>query len=317
MRLFKNRYGEVRSGWHLALGMALCVVFIFAFELGLSLVLAGSYETMVQKPIGYVVVESMYMIMQEGAMVLAPMLAFYICTKRNVVQLGFSPLHLGKKLLHGLLAGFVPFSLVFGILVLTRQVSVLSVNTSVFSSQYWWQSLITYIMVGIGEEALCRGFMMSALKPTRNKWVVLLLPSVLFSLLHFFNPAFSLLAFINIILAGVFFSLLFLRTGSLWAPIAAHFAWNWFQGSVYGMNVSGNVGDLSLLECDPVVGGTLWHGGAFGAEGGLVASLVLLAGIVFYLVVVKTPKDAAWTLESDLPYQRAAAGYLQQEKKAK
>jgi hypothetical protein len=88
---------------------------------------------------------------------------------------------------------------------------------------------------------------------------------------------------LNIALAGVAFALAYRATGSLWLPIAYHFMWNYAQGPLLGLPVSGMTFH-ALAEASPA-GPPLWTGGAFGAEGGLVATVVLvvsIAGLAWY-----------------------------------
>ena len=71
----------------------------------------------------------------------------------------------------------------------------------------------------------------------------------------------------------------------LWLPIGIHWAWNFFQGPVFGHAVSGN-GTQSLIK--PVIEGSDWlTGGSFGAEASVPAVVLGLAFAVVFLVVWK------------------------------
>lgn len=306
MRIFKNRYNEPRSGWILALGGVFCLILAVGGGLLVDVLFSPHSEAILNKPIGYVVLDLVYMVVQEGGMVLGGWLALWLLTRRPLGEMGFWDSHTLRNLGLGLAAGFVPIALVFALEALVGGIQLAGLNTAVLGNVSWWGRLPVYILVGIGEEALCRGFMMTALKPTRRRLVILLLPAVLFALLHATNPGFGALPFINIILAGVFFGALFLGTGSLTAPIAAHFIWNWAEGCLFGLGVSGT-SSLSLIEALPAEGRALWHGGAFGAEGGLAVTLVLAAATALALWKLKPPADAAWTPESGLPLRRRRA----------
>ncbi len=63
--------------------------------------------------------------------------------------------------------------------------------------------------------------------------------AALFALLHGLNPNMTFLAVFNIFLAGCFFSALIYSTGSLFTAIGAHITWNWTQGAILGIPVSG------------------------------------------------------------------------------
>jgi membrane protease YdiL (CAAX protease family) len=106
--------------------------------------------------------------------------------------------------------------------------------------------------------------------------MALLLTSVLFSLMHGFNPEIGWLGFANIFLAGLWLGIARVITGTLWLAIGLHTGWNFFLGSVFGFPVSG-IYERSVLitETD---GPAVLTGGAFGPEGGLLATVVLLLG---------------------------------------
>ena len=87
----------------------------------------------------------------------------------------------------------------------------------------------------------------------------------------------------NITLAGAALSYGRIVTGSLWLPIAYHFSWNLFQGSVFGMPVSG-VRYGGLLAAMDQAAASLFTGGSFGPEGGLIGTLAVFSAFpVFWL----------------------------------
>ncbi len=124
------------------------------------------------------------------------------------------------------------------------------------------------------EEIIFRGYLLQTLDGWLGWWVSVGLSSLLFGLAHFSNPDFGWLPFINITLAGVLFAMMYRVTGRLWLPIAYHFMWNYAQGPLFGFPVSGLGFDTILTT--RVTGPALWTGGAFGPEGGLIVTLVLL-----------------------------------------
>ena len=138
-----------------------------------------------------------------------------------------------------------------------------------------------YIVQGMSEEVLCRGFFLVSLKHSmKNKHATLiavLVSSIAFALLHSVNPGMTLLAMFNLFLSGLFFAFLMLRFDNLWVPCAAHSAWNFFQGPIFGFAVSGSSESSSLIN--PVIEGSEWiTGGSFGAEASIPA---FVAGLVF------------------------------------
>ena len=94
----------------------------------------------------------------------------------------------------------------------------------------------------------------------------------------------------NLTLFGVFASVYFIKSGNIWGVGALHSIWNLAQGNIYGIRVSGIVTECSVFASAPSEGGFLLNG-AFGLEGGLAVTIVLLAGTCFLLR--KRPERAA------------------------
>lgn len=115
----------------------------------------------------------------------------------------------------------------------------------------------------------------------------ILVNSLIFSLLHFMNPHFTILPFVNIFLLGLLFSLVFYLTDSIWMASAFHSFWNMAQANIFGISVSGTdhvkvTYFLSLMKENNV-----FNGGRFGIEGGIITSLVSLIGIGICLYIGK------------------------------
>ena len=150
--------------------------------------------------------------------------------------------------------------------------------------------LAGYLVQGMAEEMLLRGYFMVSLANRAPVALAVGVSSVVFALLHLGNPGITALALVNLTLFGVFAGLFVLRTGSIAGACAIHSAWNFFQGNVLGVSVSGLSAQPSVLVCTAAESGALWNGGAFGLEGGLCVTLVLLAGVL--LVLLLPARDA-------------------------
>ncbi|MBE9374232.1 CPBP family intramembrane metalloprotease [Saccharopolyspora sp. HNM0983] len=131
------------------------------------------------------------------------------------------------------------------------------------------------------EEVVTRGYL---LQVTFRRWglvAAVLVQAAVFAALHGVNMHFSWVALVNIALIGVLLALWALAEGGLWGVCAFHVVWNWLQGNVYGIPVSGMDLQATLLRTVPVPGSEdLLTGGGFGVEGSLVTTAVLLAGAV-------------------------------------
>lgn len=141
------------------------------------------------------------------------------------------------------------------------------------------------------EEFMLRGYLLPALARKAPLWAAVLLNSAVFALLHILNPGISALALLNLLLFGIFASLYAIRTGSIWGVSALHFAWNFVQGNVLGVQVSGMNLTATILESTPVSGYELLNGAEFGLERGLAVTAVYLIGILLLLFLKKKPQD--------------------------
>jgi uncharacterized protein len=156
--------------------------------------------------------------------------------------------------------------------------------------------LVVSLVISIIEELLTRGYQLRNLAEGMNmpslgpggaivaSWII---SSSLFGLLHIFNPNATWLSTLYLMLTGVFFGLGYVLTGRLGLPIGLHFAWNVFQGNVYGFPVSGNIFSGATVIRIEQGGPSLWTGGAFGPEAGLLGIAAILLGCLLTLLWVK------------------------------
>ncbi len=153
---------------------------------------------------------------------------------------------------------------------------------------YWtWDSVshlcanqfVFFFFAAAVEELLFRGYLFQAAIESSNVTVAVIASSLLFSIVHSWNPGITGLAYCNIFIAGLLFAGAYIRTRQLWLPIALHAGWNFFQGTIYGADISGVSLGGHLLTTS--LSGPEWlTGGAFGPEGSIFTTLVLILGIV-------------------------------------
>lgn len=152
-------------------------------------------------------------------------------------------------------------------------------------------------MVGFYEELFSRGYhlknMMEGYRfgkdASGNRAAVLslLTSSVIFGLMHAGNPGFKWSALVGIIIAGLLLGIPYLMTGRLGYAIGLHFSWNFAQGGIFGFPVSGNPFRESVIQ-HRVTGPEWLTGGGFGPEAGLLPHLILvLAGILSIVLLVR------------------------------
>ena len=76
-------------------------------------------------------------------------------------------------------------------------------------------------------------------------------------------------------------ALYFLKTKTGWGVAGIHGAWNFAQGNLFGILVSGQQSGTSLMTFLPQGNQDWLSGGSFGIEGSVMTSLVLLLLIVY------------------------------------
>jgi hypothetical protein len=130
----------------------------------------------------------------------------------------------------------------------------------------------------VGEELIIRGYVLQTLELSVGLPAAVFISSVIFALLHATNPSASVLATINLVVAGAMLAIAYVLTRRLWLPIALHFSWNFFQGAIFGFPISGWQ-EFRLLQ-QTNTGPTLLAGGAFGPEGGVLGLLAMVGGIL-------------------------------------
>ena len=127
----------------------------------------------------------------------------------------------------------------------------------------------------LSEELIFRGVPLILLAGVLGRWPAVVLTAIAFGLSHWSNPDITALGMVNIALAGVLLGTVFFAPGGLWTAWGAHFGWNLALAAL-GAPVSGLPLAMPYLAYTP--GGPLWlSGGGFGPEGGLLASVTMLA----------------------------------------
>jgi membrane protease YdiL (CAAX protease family) len=186
-----------------------------------------------------------------------------------------------KELLAGLVFGSLYLT---ACLLILRVSGLVDVTFSGMSSQTL-NTMLTYLVVftaaGILEEVVNRGYLFQALIEGTRVWMAILVFSFIFSFVHIFNEDFSWVSGVCLFLQGILFGLVYFKTRSLWVPIGLHVAWNWTQGPLWGMKVSGTGIGHTFMKSVPR-GPELLSGGNFGAEGSLI-TVIVSAALVLYV----------------------------------
>lgn len=145
------------------------------------------------------------------------------------------------------------------------------------------------------EELAFRGILLRQLENGLGSGWALVLSALVFGLLHSANPHATVLSGLEIAVeGGLPLGAAYLVSGSLWLPIGLHFGWNLAEGGVFGASVSGEAAQ-GLLRSTPVPGHPL-AGGAFGAEGSIVAvAMGALVGVLLLAVAARRGRLRSWS----------------------
>ena len=210
---------------------------------------------------------------------------------RSLFSMGFVRKDAWIHYLKGIAVGFVFFSTVYLTLIATGSVTFDGLNSKA-SLAMLLLFFFGFVIQGAQEEILTRGYFMMSLSTRLPAIAAILISSFTFSVLHLFNSGFGLLAFVNLVLYGVFLAVYMLKTGNIWGVCAIHSVWNFSQGNLYGMPVSGmNIMEISLFSSSLVEGKEWLSGGAFGPEGGVITSAVSILAIVLTLLLGKRSSE--------------------------
>lgn len=222
------------------------------------------------------------MLFSDVAMIVLVCLFCRLLQKRKLHTLGFVKKDILKEYGLGMLLAFGFFSVCVGLGLVTGAYTFGGLAAD-FSLGVFALYLLGYMVQGMAEEVLCRGYFLGSYARRYPAYAAVLANSLLFASLHLFNSGITVLAFINLTLFGVFASLYFIRRGSIWGIGAFHTVWNLVQGNFYGILVSGTMQGNTFMTMVPKEGQELLSGGSFGMEGGLICTLVYLAGIIWLL----------------------------------
>ncbi|MGW5643238.1 CPBP family intramembrane glutamic endopeptidase [Saccharopolyspora sp. NPDC003752] len=253
------------------------VVLVSAFGLPMSALVGGELGLTTQLAL---------MLSFAGA---SGLLALWIRVKerRPFGSVGFFPAsRIGAHLAFGTAVAVVLLSVPVGINVLSGQFEIGSVRAAQIGGAL--VALIGFAVQAGTEEILTRGYLMQV---TYRKWglvAAIAFQALVFAALHGVNAGVSVIALVNILLIAVVLAFWALAEGGLWGVCAFHAVWNWWQGNVYGIEVSGMDIRTTVLEIGGSPGSApLLTGGGFGIEGSLLTTAVLTVAAVLAALVYR------------------------------
>ena len=201
--------------------------------------------------------------------------------RRSPIGLGFYKEKAWLELLKGGLIGFLLIGAVVGLQVLTG-----SIHLSYFDFSF--ENILNLILIlpfwllqSGTEELLTRGWLFPVVSKHTRIWIGTAVSSLLFAILHLQNPSINWISLLNIALFGLLACLYVLKTDNIWGISAIHAAWNCFQGSFFGLSVSGLSTAYAPMRFENGEVPDLMSGGDFGPEASLFSSLVMGSYILY------------------------------------
>lgn len=228
--------------------------------------------------------------------------------KRSVTE--FATAGAAKELAAGIVIGAVIFGVAIGVLAAGGWYAVQGTNP--------WTAALGPLLAAAGaayvEELIVRGILFRNLEELLGSWIALAITAALFGLAHLFNPNATIISALAIALeAGVLLAAAYMATRRLWLAIGIHFAWNFVQGGIFGVAVSGAAAN-GILRGE-LRGPSLLSGGSFGVEGSVVAVVVCLIASVPLIVLARRRGNVVppiWRrplTAADVPQLKATAAF--------
>lgn len=146
--------------------------------------------------------------------------------------------------------------------------------------------MLAYMIQGAAEEIFIHGFFMVSMSTKYSLPFSVIASSTAFSLLHISNNGVSPIAFLNLFLFATLNAIIVILTNQIWFSCAMHAFWNFAQGNIFGQSVSGFSISDSVFTAKPQNHAVI-NGGAFGPEGGLAVTLVMLLSFIVISLIYR------------------------------
>jgi len=271
----------IRAGWGVLLFVLVLVALAFLVQT------AVHYLVHPKRPSRGAAFTPKLGLISEGLQVFCVFVATAVMAlieKRSVLAYGYQGTARAARFFFGLVWGFVAISA----LVLTLwKAGLLGFDGQLLHGELVWRYAaewgVVFLLVGLFEESLLRGYLQFTLTRGIGFWWGALVLSFVFGFGHGSNPGESPVGLFAAGAIGLVFCLSLWYTGSLWWAVGFHAAWDWGESYFYGTSDSGMVAQGHLLGEHPA-GKLLWSGGATGPEGSLlVVPLILLIALAMWL----------------------------------
>jgi hypothetical protein len=269
--IFLKNEGKLRNGWRIL------IFFLIFFSIFLILDFIRSFLPTGDLSIEVIISEFVFL----SSVAISTLIMMRVFEKSRFIEIGLK-IHskTAYEIFIGLIIGFAMITVVVLPNAILGYYKYDFTLNQIFPEIF--KAILLFLLVAFAEEILFRGYPFQRLIDGTNPLIATLIFSLLFSIAHLQNPNVNSIALINVFLAGVWLSSAYVKTRSLWLPISLHFSWNFFQGYLFSLPVSG----INLFEAIfyvEITSKNLISGGEFGPEGSVLASIVLVVATIFIL----------------------------------
>lgn len=225
---------------------------------------------------------NLVMLMGTTGQLLAAIFFVKIILKKKIDYIFFKTEGLAKNIGIGLFLGFLQIS-IYVLLDMGRGALEYSGSSYGNFNLIFLAYFIAFFIQSTSEEVLVRGILTRALSDRFGRNVAILLPSIVFGLLHLGNEGVTILSTLNTILVGIFFAKLLFYKDNIMLTSGVHAGWNFSMAMIYGLNVSGFSGFDGLLNFK-ILNYKLYDE-IYGPEGSIVVTFIEIISIfiIFYL----------------------------------
>ena len=279
--IFFNRQDILRSGWRAA-------IFILCFTFATAVLSTSTRAVLNTMGVETLAGTQVYLILGAVSSLVSALIAGWICA-RYLEGLPFRSLGLAfsvnwhTHLALGIVVGGLTLCTTLLLLLLVGSLSFASNHTSTPNEiiQSLATSLVVFSVAAAFEEVLFRGYLLQTFARSGLAWFAIAATAVIFGAVHSGNPNADLISTANTVLAGFWFGYAYLKTRDLWFVWGVHLMWNWMQGSIFGIEVSG----LTAVTEHPILReidhGPNWlTGGEYGVEAGVACTAAIIMSII-------------------------------------
>lgn len=277
----------VRAGWRAALFVALFLLFLSATAaIGRAIQVAALGRSAAITPATLAI--------QEGLAVLSAIAAAVAMSRlerRPFAEYGMPLDHaFGKNFWVGVVWGIVTISALMFFIRALGGYSLGAIDLSPPDiARYAVEWAGAFILVGVMEEFLFRGYLQFALSSGIGFWPAAVLLSTAFGAVHLRNPGEGPVGALSVVITGLFLCFTLRRTGTLWFAIGFHAAYDWCESFLYSVPDSGIVMPGHLLAS--AFHGPAWlTGGTVGPEGSAFDFVIFAIAFLVFDRVYRAPK---------------------------